>query len=154
MRSLAALPRINTAATLLLLSLWKEHIRDTRQANNYTLPPSPTSLHQQSLLHKSFLAASCYRLWPCFFALPPWTLRANARVLVITQLSATGAPARSKATVQHFCTTFQLSTVARQGSPPRNSEASTPTLPQGFCVSSSSKRKRCILTGTILVQLL
>lgn len=81
-RSLAALPRTHTAATPLL---WKERIRDTRLANNLdTLPPSSTSLHQQSLLYQSSRAASCYRLWPCFFALPPWTLRANARVLVMT----------------------------------------------------------------------
>jgi hypothetical protein len=63
-------------------------------------------------------------------------------------------PGKAKATVQHFCTTFQLSTVARQGSPPRNSGASTPTPSQGFCVSSPAGRSASLRACAILVQFL
>lgn len=83
-RSLAALPHMSTAATLLLLR--KERIRDTRRANTlitHCRLGRPHLISNHSCI-QSFLAASCYRLWPCFFALPPWTLRGNARVLVIT----------------------------------------------------------------------
>lgn len=114
-----------------------------------------TSLHQQWLL--LLPAGSSSYSGPASAPITPWTLRANARVLVITVESHRATvhrPGKAKATVQHFCTTFQLSTVTTQGSPPRNSEASTPTPSQGFCVSSPPGRSASLGACAILVQFL
>jgi hypothetical protein len=65
-------------------------------------------------------------------------------------------PGKAKATVQHFCTTFQLSTVATQGSPPRNSSRVMRSASLGACailvqfLQDTSVHERSLTNATLI----